>query len=457
MRLLWILLCCGGLFAQIFLLVFQYMRYDISTSVTFTFENIIHLPAITICATILELGKWDDERLRKHCGELTGSQTCMNETAEQISSFVADKVPLDMRLPASFKFMDHLTISEIMQVTHEVDKLIMGHLRFNPEIGGQDKVFGVADTYETVHFLTGIYKCATLIWKKRYETAGYLKLKRQFTSSGLFSVIVRNELLMDKISMLTLSYTGNRVIPRIGDSDFIQIPGGRGLTSSSYDLFMSKFLEAPFATDCVDYRRDYKLESRADCYDTCFEDASVRALQRKPLGVRHDGRDGGIMSMSESFVTNNHRVISRISNECDNKCSRQDCVQTVYSPRMKSMSRSDNSSMTGYLSYVPNSPIVVTECMQKITFAEFATDLGSTFGFWLGLSVLTAFTWMQKLVQKIVQQQRACKQVTERKERRRKRMAVTSKHYTSDWMYAPGTDLYHVHSYNKMYGSRKGY
>ena len=447
MKLFWILLCCGGLFAQIFMLTLQYMQYEISTSVTFTFEDIINLPAITICGNILELGNWDDERLRKHCGNLTGSSTCMNETAEQITSYVVFKVPLTRRLPLSFKFMDYFTISEIMQLTHNMDKLIMGHMRYNSETGGTDKRMGVDDTFDVTHFLTGIYKCMTLTWKKQYETASYLKLKRQFTSSGMLVTFVRSDFLIDKVSMLTFSYTGNRKNNTISDSDVLVISARRAISSSSYDLYKSKFLEAPFATNCVNYRSVYGVASRSHCYESCFIEACVRNLKRKPIGVWMDEEDGSMMAMSETFVEEHYEEISRLSKDCDSRCFRQDCIQIVHSARMKSSARDDNGTISGYVSYVPNSPVVVTECMQKVTFAEFVTDVGSTFGFWLGLSVLTAFTWLQKLTLKILRK-RSCKRTRAKKERKHRNNLPVPRHHRAESTSVYGIDLSHVRSFN---------
>lgn len=407
MRIVWILLCCIGCIAHISLLVIQYMNYDISTSVTYTFEDIIHLPSITVCGNILELANWDDEKMRRHCDDLTGSLTCMNDTSDQIAAFVANNVSLGQRLPLSLSFMDYFTMSEMMKGTHDVDKLILGYMRFNPLTGDNDRCRYLSDTFDIVHYVTGIYKCMTISWKKPYDVVNFLKLKRQFTSSGMFLFLVRNEFLMHKASMLIVGYSSNHVIPRNGDSDSIIIAADKDISSSSYDLLKNKFLEAPFATNCIDYKKMYGLESRTHCYDSCFKRACVQRLNRMPIGVlMSDNDNGNIMSMSDSFIAERNEEINKMSQECDNLCSRQDCRQIVYAARMKSTTRGDNGTISGHVSYVPNAPIVVTECLQKVTFAEFATDLGSTFGFWLGLSVLSAFSWVQCMLQKIVSNKR---------------------------------------------------
>jgi hypothetical protein len=359
----------------------------------------VHLPAMTFCGSILELADWSDEKLRSECAKITGLQTCMNETADKISSYVSSNVRLDDKLDATFKLIDSFTISELMHGTHEPGKLFMAHLRINSETQAADQFYGLTDTFETSNYLNRVFSCVTLKWKAPYDKIPYATLQRQITSVGMFAFLVRSDFLISIMSQVSVAYSPNE--RKLITSDMLILPGGKGICTSFYDLFKGTLLPAPFWTDCINYS-DYGFENKAHCYETCYTTACIDRFNRTPLSSRMDETYGNLYGMSEKFVNEHYQTLNMLSNECDQKCKWLDCQQVIYSTRMKSSDKDDAVTLSGHVSYLPTSPIVIVECMQKLTFAEFATDLCSTFGFWLGLSVISVVTWMQELVVKVM-------------------------------------------------------
>ena len=373
------------------------MKYDISTTVSFTLEEEITLPAITICANIMELGNWEDQRLRSKCDLLFGQEVCLSITSpEQFTSLVI-KIGQEGRREAANKLFEASSISEILNMTLQITKLIAAHTRHvmvNNE--KKDLFLHLNETFEIFASFIGIVTCFTLSWRKPFSVVSTQKLNRNPASIGVFANLFWSE-MASNISFFTLTYTGNDIQPRIGHVDFVFLPV-TGLSSSSYNLFMSKLLGPPFATECLDYKKEYGFDNRAHCYESCYANAGIKAFNRKPLGLRMDASDGSMKSMNRQFAEKHHDELETQSKECDNKCSRQDCLQATYSTQLRSSDKGSMMDITGHIAFLPNSPVVLTECMQKVTFAEFATDVSSTFGFWLGLSVLTAMTWVQKIV-----------------------------------------------------------
>ena len=249
MKACWVLLCCCGCATQIFLLTFHYMRYDISTTVSFTLEEEITLPAITICANIVELGKWEDQRLRSKCYLRFGKDSCLNITsADQFAPFLI-QIGQEKRCDAVYELFEMSSISEILNMTTHITNLIAGHTRYNMvNLVKRDLILHLNETLEI------FAKCFTLFWKKSLAVVSTHKLNRNPASIGVFmtlfwSPMASNNQLHDP------------------DVDFVILPV-TGLSTSSYNLFMSKLPGPPFATNGLDYNFDFWILVGTVCSDS---------------------------------------------------------------------------------------------------------------------------------------------------------------------------------------------
>jgi hypothetical protein len=180
---------------------------------------------------------------------------------------------------------------------------------------------------------------------------------------------------------------------------------------TTFSVMESKLLPAPFATDCIDYERSEQsstvigkhFPSRASYHEECISRYSMKyfGIKARINGLRLDAGDPGKTS-PYMFKKNikNQRIIANISDMCDSMFRKQDCHQIVYTPMIKSTNSAVQNETT-FLLYLPKTPSIVSESSAKINFESFVTDLCSTFGFWLGLSVMsfqTPVAWVQRLM-----------------------------------------------------------
>ena len=74
------------------------------------------------------------------------------------------------------------------------------------------------------------------------------------------------------------------------------------------------------------------------------------------------------------------------SKECDKVCFAAACEETFHVPNLRS---SINYTAPFVVTYVMQSPKIETICTAKLSFVVFVTNIFSTFGFWIGLSMVS--------------------------------------------------------------------
>jgi hypothetical protein len=422
MKVVGIILCVAGCSAQIIMLTMLYMSYDISTSVTYSFEDKMKLPALTVCANILELVDWEHKLVASQCSDILGSN-CTHQKIQELGSY-----NMEQRFALNLKLIGAYNMNELMQITGDFSQIFIGHTRYNPLTDALDKVIGFDQTFLISEFLLGIKKCFTLSWREEFALGDYFRMKQQCTIPGLLTMLARYEATSSPVRpILSVTYSHPDVKVRSSNSEEMSIPR-KGFSSSSFEIIRSKILEPPFATNCIDYRKVYNVADRAECYESCVSWETFRLFEVIPLGIRVEVKDThGLRYMKYNEVKKNVHLVYHISQACSHRCSRHDCRQTIYTSSMKSSAdeiNNTNNSMTGHMFYVPTVPTVTTECTAKVGFAEFATDISSTLGFWFGLSILTLFSWTEMLVKRVASRIHARTQIEEIRRNARKRKQV---------------------------------
>ena len=410
------LLCSMGCFAHILVLTLQYMKYDISTSVEIMFEDIIHLPSITLCASIVALLNWDDERLQEKCVEITGDDSCLSMTGTEIERKITRNFTLGERDVASQTIMSYFSIADILaNLTIGVDGFLLAHYRHNTKEGTVDAVFDEASaTFRVKEMILVNDKCYTLSWKEEWAHPDYWDMRRHRKSKGLFTFFRINKQKTRTIQWLLLSYGENNATNRFGSFDQMFL-NAVGYTLSTFELIKSQFLPAPFPTKCRDYKQSGGLDNRGGCYETCFAETAWITFQMKPQPVRMEVDDHN-KSMTSKFMDANSVALRALSEPCKKACAFQDCKQNVYTTIPKSTLRKKASEYVSHGFAIPTSPVVVTISTAKITFAGFGTDISSTLGFWLGLSVLSIMKWSKRMFCKLFRNTGSSKNGNRKKE-----------------------------------------
>ena len=225
---------------------------------------------------------------------------------------------------------------------------------------------------------------------------------------------------------------------RTGFYSYVPIPTmDEKVHSMTYDTYEEELLEKPYETQCLDYQK-LGLISRGDCYESCVRDYTltrnssllpeiniIRNDTAPILRLACDGPEKWLLRQSDRF--------------CENKCHSKDCLSVVHIPRTLSSRNIKTKNIIATLA--PQTPKTKATCNPALSLTNFLTDVVATFGFWMGISALGIFRFIQrssKVISKayLVTEEEAKKQQEEHQQKlelnssvTKKPMATTRTHY----------------------------
>lgn len=393
-QLWWILVAVFGAGTQVVLLTMQYMEYQISTSVTFAFEDHISLPSLTICSELVQLIDWEQEKVMEECARFL-DPSCINKTSNELLRMALTTSPVD----SGIRFVSSFPARDVFVLTQNIDAMFLGQMR---EDQGTGKIVaqGLETTFHISEFVMTHVKCFTLNWKPEFARANFHALKRQSRCPGMFAMLLRPSAESSVITMQSVTYSRNDIQPGIDDMDILFIPAKAGITSSTYNIFKTRLLGPPFKTDCFDYKV-MGYANRVHCFESCIKNRTIQELGANPLIARITRDDDMSTCMSAKATAQTKDALAEMTMECEQRCRRQDCYQVVYSTHLKSSDTIFNTDISGHVSFITNSPTATTESMAKMSFTEYVTDVGSAVGVWLGLSVLSLLGWLETVARRL--------------------------------------------------------
>lgn len=155
----------------------------------------------------------------------------------------------------------------------------------------------------------------------------------------------------------------------------------------SYDFYEAILLEAPYKTRCRRYRNNL---SRAGCLKDCLKEGSIREMGVLPreTSVRKEDEQYKHQSMVNSSEVDN--FIEGLRHSCGRQCNQRECQSLLYIPRIDSSSPYTVANLTPVLILAQTTPVIRAVSQASIPLITLLTNIGSTLGLWLGLSVSTA-------------------------------------------------------------------
>jgi hypothetical protein len=407
-KLVWIIVCSIGCFGQIFWLTNQYMRYDVNTAVEFMFHDVINLPSISVCGYFALLANWD--QLKSHCNLIAGmNDSICNDTSTTSMRDHVQGLDLDQLAQTINSIAEHVPIDSIVNnLTMRVDDFLIGHRYFDKRINDVATKKGYNETFTVTEVLWGQAKCFTLNWKDGLEQQDYWSLKRHRSLLNVFLILIMNRAVFSSFRISVMIHTDNSEIPRYGAIDMVIVNSGDSHIQLKFELFESQILPDPFPTKCLDYKEASHgtHDNRAACYDSCFTEACMSRFNKKPVPMRMVSSDRGIFGMSGAFMEKNSEAINSLSNKCMRACLKQDCNQRLFTISQQSAAYNMKTAET-YVQFGLNSmPIHGSKSIPKVNFESFATDVSSTFGFWLGISVFSVFEWITSISKRLFSRSR---------------------------------------------------
>jgi hypothetical protein len=369
------------------------MRYDMSTAVEFQFADIITLPSITMSFLLPVIADWENTDIKSKCEVITAIAGCKNMTADELSNQLGQQFYDDIE-PAASRMMKLFSVSDLIHnLTLPIDSLIDLHRRWNGEDYSNLKYYDhMNDSFDAIKFQETLYMNFKISWKKPIREINYWYAHRRRPDYLRF---LFNSTQAAHAKIVFLSYSGN---DESEIKEWMTISLSPGKTYSSYDRYVSKFLPAPYATDCRDYSAESngKILNRLAMYESCFNEACFRRFGAVPLGNFLSKKDSIVKQMTLEFYRIHKQVIDELQSECERLSLKQDCIQNINVPRLKSSTANRSRSSVTHIFYLPSTPTAHSESMARISIENFITDVLSTIGFWLGMSALDVLKWVLK-------------------------------------------------------------
>lgn len=201
-------------------------------------------------------------------------------------------------------------------------------------------------------------------------------------------------------SQVWIGYNSNREYNRLGYFRGKFLTNIDKLKKLSYEEFSNTLLPSPYPTHCryyghssTDIGKD--IIDPGTCYDSCVADVTKKEFDTILPGIflfdesiKNERKTTTHLTAYE--MLNNSSLLElrdKLSDQCSEICNSPACIDTFYIPVILSMSDFPDPSV---FTYTLQSPKIDTSCDPKLSTIDYLTNIFSTFGFWIGLSVLSA-------------------------------------------------------------------
>jgi hypothetical protein len=201
------------------------------------------------------------------------------------------------------------------------------------------------------------------------------------------------------ISEILYIVNGHRRSLRSGFYSILEVPISLGkITFLTHDKYHTELLPYPYGTKCRNYSQD-GYDSQGDCFEECVMEETLRHTNGTTLPASttlYGNETKKIIQIPDLYLDKNiDTMVNQVDELCDRTCHQKDCVSDTYIPRILSTSPTDgNTSMIP--TFVPISPAITTTCYPQVTKTQYLTDIVSTLGFWMGVSLLGIFNSIRR-------------------------------------------------------------
>ena len=349
----WILFCFTANVVHISQLSYLYLKYEVTTNVRVFKPSTVEVPINTFC--------FDVKNSRKKRFQDIASQIFM--TTKEGKSYVLTSV----------------NTSVIEDLTNHVSLTVftMSHLR-----------------------------CYQIQVHSQYQILESEILDRQSingNSLGATGILeIRQPWILDKVShFLTpngrnINYAGNPYVIVSLDT-----PNDYRVTHVRYE---SRLLELPYETKCRDYSSSGGYFSKNDCLHQCLRKKCVQVYGHYchfnniyDSDREMDTQEIPKIDIEKTSKQNESKDPLDLIASCQESCWQRECLSIILINRVVSATKNEkNVSRIQTLSSC--TPLTLAVTQPHIPFITFVTNVLSTLGFWLGLSVSGFFRVGSKVI-----------------------------------------------------------
>jgi hypothetical protein len=343
------------------------------------------------------LANWDNDRLLESWKAITGKDDCMTMTPDRLTKLTHKMNAVDwyMKITQFLKSFDYPDL--IVNMTIPVQKFFGDHRRFDHFTSRLETAQDLQQTFDVEQFIISNKKCFILRWKEEFRDIEYW-LSRRVAYGYFLALPIVNEYI-DPTSVVAIGLTWKNERASSSSVSFTSSSTNPRTKDIMFELYRSRVLSAPYHTNCINYMTasNGKIVSRDACYELCMGQLFKRKFGTKPIPLRMEVSDANIRSQSFSHEFEMTPEQKPIYEFCKSKCRRQECKQAVYVPIVKGLvTLKEDDLYYEILFALPTSPVVVCVSQPAIPIEGFVTDIASTFGIWLGMSMMAFLEWIQR-------------------------------------------------------------
>ena len=390
----------------------HYFHYDVTTNVKIGFPEIVEFPPMTLCVVLVGLLKWEkmSSDLRRSLlqvalpqltnktllsqmasdpslisPEVNTHSDAWSRTSYNIYSRLVKEVPAGMIFNLTASFHEVFPVFTTTGLTHNSfgsDKQKKWEER--PTSGKFQ--FTIDST-----FIHDRYKCWTLYIRPELnkinfdelcaiysETKGLLTSWLSYVKTEIQVYIHSKGFLINTLDYKTKVFSGSSVITMFVSHE-------------------SVLLEYPYKTNCRDYTK-VGFSSRKHCKEMCFKSKTIERYKAL-LEDSHVFESDNMFFNQSQYPWTDESIVHFFVRKCKTECQERDCRSVTYhkedTTARKSLKYSEQHFSPAY------NVITFTETQPAFPFVSFLTELLSTFGIWMGLSVTSSVIFVKRTWTKI--------------------------------------------------------
>lgn len=398
LKFVWLMVCLSCNMYQVGEISTEFFKYEVSTLITVKYPDNLLLPKLGICYNEIQLINWEElPKIKPNIIADLSVNSSINATSriEDVIKVMKDSKTDEGRRYQGiiFKDMDIATRRSVLYNSSDLFNfcfLVVGD-------GGKFSMNNCSGHFNISYFQYSYFSCFSFHFVTQSLTIRRLINARADRTAGFMYVIVsHHKLFKEQLSDGILFFNDHDKHKRSGYFKSIPLSDIEYQTRLSYDEYTNSLLEYPYTTHCKVYEeKSLNIDSRGSCYESCFKSQTSKFLGSDVLfpGIfvfsEMIEKYPKMKSMTVHDLWENETLISikeNISKVCDNQCSSPQCKETIFIPQLLS---SDPYPDPCIATFVMSSPEINTDCEPKLNVVAFLTNVFSTFGFWMGLSMVS--------------------------------------------------------------------
>lgn len=381
-------LCLSGCLFQVFQILPNYLTYGVESELAIFIPEYDKPNDLSYCVRYVDVFDFD-----------------MFFKDKNISFNYDDNDPNEKRL----KLSPIASVRDIMKYTPHADDLLAECYVIPPNSyqGKEYNASGCNERFEIVKYYLQEFICYRFHLKQfENDTYRLRTLKFALTRTGiLFALSLKPTKVRQITKWMKVVVHESYVFP---DVDVGLAPGivnrfHRRLDSHDFKvIYISYFsltitrLPPPYTSRCgllqaLGYR------SRSECLNRCIRNITVTKFNKLPFSVIISHEEN-LNHISDNEIEARSKELIDIESQCNDRCFSEDCEEMFFVSRIATRGTDIKYFTIRY--QIPREPVFSLTYVPLMSFTSFLVYILSTFGTWLGISMLGVSSYLIKSFKK---------------------------------------------------------